>query len=317
MRTFLKSDRIFLSWLITDFCNYRCAYCTAAVSAGIEERWNVPALVRALNATGRKWCAGITGGEPFAFPDFVGVCRTLTEHDVTLWIDTNLSIENRVREFVDTVSPAMVDNMYISLHIEERERHGGVDAFVRMTDALRKKGFPFQVNYVLDPRLFRRFTKDVDFFRSKGIALLAKPYRGIYRMRLYPESYTPAERQIILDSSPDAFRRTLFYPRGVRCDAGCSLVRMLPDGTITRCVADATPLGSIHAGIRLNDRPLPCRVPYCPCFGWDFIEDEDKKELLRKALADRPPLRALARRYAAYAALVLKKKFSGNYRSVK
>jgi MoaA/NifB/PqqE/SkfB family radical SAM enzyme len=310
MRTFLKSDRVFLSWLLTGYCNYRCDYCTGVPASTMAESWDVPAVIRALNATGKKWCAGITGGEPFAFPEFVAICRTLADNDVTLWIDTNLSIEQRVLEFIGAVRPGMVENMYLSLHIEERERHGGVDAFVRLVHALREKGFPFQVNYVLDPRLVHRFKKDYDFFQAQGITLLAKPYRGVYRMKLYPESYTPEERRTILKSSPDAFRRTLFYPRGVRCEAGLSLVRMLPDGTITRCVADATPLGNIHSGIELNESALPCRVQCCPCFGWDLIDDDNKKNLLKDRLADRPTLLPLLRRYAGYYALVLKKLMS-------
>jgi hypothetical protein len=163
---------------------------------------------------------------------------------------------------------------------------------------------------VLDPRLFHRFQKDYDCFQAKGITLLAKPYRGVYRMKLYPESYAPEERRSILISSPDAFRRTLFYPQGARCEAGLSLVRMLPGGTITRCVADYTSLGNIYSGITLNDRALPCKVPCCPCFGWDFIEDEDKKDLLRNRLADKPVFRTLLRRYAGYYARVLKKRLS-------
>ena len=243
-----------------------------------------------------------------AWPHFISACQLLVKSDITLWIDTNLSIESRVREFAEKIPAAMVENLYISLHITERERHKQIDTFIKLMALLQNKGYKTQVNYVMDPRLLHRFAKDSEFFKTHGIELMAKPYKGVHRLKLYPESYTKGERRTILDSSPDAFRRTIFYPHGARCDAGRSLVRLLPDGTVTRCVADRTKQGTINTGIVLNNESLPCTVPCCSCFGWDLIEDENKKELMRQNLTDKPPLQSIARRYIGYYKRRIKKK---------
>lgn len=308
MRTFLKSNRVFASWVITNSCNFRCSYCYNNPSCA-EKKWDIEAMISTITKTGQKWCMGITGGEPFIYPEFLKICSQFVQNDITLYIDTNLSIEKKVREFAEVIPASMVENLYISLHIEERERRNEVNKFIELVNHLQKKSFPLQVNYVLDPRLFHRFEKDFEFFKSVGITLLAKPYKGVYRLRAYPEFYTKKQRETILKSSPDAFRRTLFYPGNVRCEAGKSLVRIAADGTVTRCVGDHTALGNIYSGFSLLDEATPCNAPFCPCFGWDLIDDEDKKMLIREALADKIVIKPLLRRYAGYYWRVLKKTF--------
>lgn len=273
----------------------------------MEEKWDIPAMIKTLNQTGQKWCMGITGGEPFAYPGFVEICSQFVQNDITLYIDTNLSIEKKVLQFAEIIPASMVENFYISLHIEERERRNGVESFIRTVNVLKEKEIPFQVNYVLDPRLLHRFERDFNFFQSKGITLLAKPFKGVYKFKPYPESYSRQQRELILKSSPDAFRRTLFYPGDACCEAGKSLVRIASDGTVTRCVGDHTSLGSIYSGFSLMKEAAPCRAPFCSCFGWDLIADEEKKELVKKGLADKIALKPLLRRYAGYHWRVLKK----------
>lgn len=261
MRTILKSNRVFASWVITNSCNYRCSYCYNNCSAPVE-KWDIDAIISTLSRTGQKWCMGITGGEPFLYPDFINICNQFVKNDITLYIDTNLSIEKKVLEFAETIPASMVENLYISLHIEERERRNEVNKFIDLVNNLQNKSFPLQVNYVLDPRLFHRFEKDFEFFKSAGITLLAKPYKGVYRLRAYPEFYTKKQREIILKSSPDAFRRTLFYPGNVRCDAGRSLVRIAADGTVTRCVGDHTPLGNFTPAFHSWMKPPHAKRPF-------------------------------------------------------
>lgn len=312
MRTFLKSERVFASWVITNACNFRCSYCYNNSNCAKNENWDIHTIIRALSQTGQKWCMGITGGEPFVYPDFLNVCTHLVQNDITLYIDTNLSIEKKVLEFAEKIPASMVENFYVSLHIEEREKRNEVGNFIRLVNFLQSKSFPIQVNYVLDPRLFHRFEKDFDFFKSNGITLLAKPYKGVYKLRAYPEFYTKKQREIILKSSPDAFRRTLFYPGNARCEAGKSLVRIAADGSVTRCVGDHTLLGDIYSGFSLFKEATPCNAPFCSCFGWDLIDDEDKKILIRNALADKIVLNPLLRRYAGYYLRVLKKSFKAS-----
>lgn len=59
------------------------------------EKWDIDAIISTLSRTGQKWCMGITGGEPFLYPDFINICNQFVKNDITLYIDTNLSIEKR------------------------------------------------------------------------------------------------------------------------------------------------------------------------------------------------------------------------------
>jgi MoaA/NifB/PqqE/SkfB family radical SAM enzyme len=307
MKSNLFSERRFCSWLITNFCNYHCTYCFGGGCSQITEKWDVDQIIKTLKTTEKKWCMGITGGEPFAYPNFIDICKKLIDNDITLYIDTNLSIESRVEDFIQTIQPQMVENLYIALHIEEREKRTGVDKFIKSVRKLQEKQFPFQINYVLHPKLLNRFQKDTDFFQSHGITLLPKPFQGIHNFKLYPEAYSLQVKKLILQSDPDAFRRTLFFSRGLACNAGNSLVRLLPNGNFTRCVADPTVVGSLKDGVTLLNKPIPCESLYCPCFGWDLIEDSDKKSILSKRLTDTEFNLFTIKRYVGFYLRVVKK----------
>ena len=91
MRTILKSNRVFASWVITNSCNYRCSYCYNNCSAPVE-KWDIDAIISTLSRTGQKWCMGITV-ESLSLSDFINICNQFVKNDITLYIDTNLSIE--------------------------------------------------------------------------------------------------------------------------------------------------------------------------------------------------------------------------------
>jgi MoaA/NifB/PqqE/SkfB family radical SAM enzyme len=309
METFLTSDRHFLSWYVTDFCNYRCSYCGSITCQKAYDPLNVEQIITALTATGKKWCVGMTGGEPFTCPDFVTICQKLVDAGMLIQIDTNLSLRKPVTDFIHAIPAAMVDNLYISLHIEQREERGEVSQLISHISALRKKGFPFQVNYVLDPRLLHRFEKDVAFFGQQGISLQAKPYRGIYKGKLYPEAYTTEEMALIQQSNPESFLEMLFYSKGVMCSAGQTLIRLWPDGTFSRCAVDKTSTGTLSDGISLNSEPLPCRMPYCSCFGMELISEEELNDVLQNRICRKPPFMIALRRYGGFIKRTLAGKF--------
>jgi organic radical activating enzyme len=308
MNTSLHSGRKFCSWLITNFCNFHCSYCFGGGSQQIKEKWDIKLIIKTLKQTGEKWCIGITGGEPFAYPEFVDICKQMVDNDIKLWIDTNLSIDSSFKEFVARISPDMVENLYIASHIEEREKRSGINSFFDKLNILRENRFPFEINYVLHPRMIKRFYNDAEQFQKRGFSLLPKPFQGIYKFRTYPESYSPREKQLILKHDPEAFRRSLFRSRGLLCNAGSSMVRLTSGGVFTRCVADSTVIGNLQDGISLLKNPAKCKSIYCPCFGWDLIEDMDKKAMLSKNLSDKKLDLLTIKRYLGFYFRLAKKK---------
>ena len=210
----------------------------------------------------------MTGGEPFLYPDFVQVCRRLAEKH---WIavDTNMSLTDRIRDFARSIPPARVADLYVALHIEERERRGEVPAFIENVTLLKEHGFHVSVNYVIHPTLADRFPDDERFFRERGIRLIPRPFKGKYQGRDYPAGYDE-KAKALFSSKPSAGRKMVYNFQGVPCRAGRDLIRLEPDGTVLRCPGERTALGNILSSVRLYDRPVPCGVSRCPCFGADY-----------------------------------------------
>lgn len=256
---------------MTRKCNFRCEYCYFPHdNTPVTETLPVEKIKDFLDGTGRTWTVGMTGGEPFIYPGFVDVCQSLTTtHNIG--VDTNLSVSSRVRDFGERIDPERVDDLYVSLHIEERERVKGVDAFIKNARFLMDKGFKVIVNYVIHPTLEERFHKDKAFFGDHGIAITPRPFRGEFEGRRYPEAYGDRGLAIFGDH-PEQGKKVAFNFYGIPCSAGMTLLRMEPDGTIFRCPGDKTTLGNVLTGVELYDEPLPCTKKRCPCRGLDHID---------------------------------------------
>lgn len=234
----------------------------------------VPNLIKTLKKTKKNWTVGMTGGEPFIYPDFVQVCKEITRH-YNIAIDTNLSIDSKTREFANTIHPKKVDYIFVSTHIQERERIEDVDNLITRVLMLKNKGFNVIVNYVLYPTLVKKFEEDYKYFKFKGIELLVTPFKGEFNDKIYPRSYTKSERKLIYKYDPNVE----FYPtnlKGTFCNAGKNLIRIHQNGTITRCSSDEkTIIGNIFEGIKLFKKSFPCLVTKCKCFGYDLIENKN------------------------------------------
>jgi len=202
-------------WHISHFCNFRCAYCfcgsqSGDIFRGVED---IPKIVDAFDRLGRTCLINISGGEPFLYRDFIALCRRLTARH-QLCVNTNLS-HNDVYRFIEEIDPGKVRYLNCSLHISERERMRTVEDFIEKFNALTANGFQAFATYVMYPPLLTRFGADYAFFKSRGIIVRPKIFRGTFNRfnlpdawlrnrpgrclrRLYPNAYTPGERKKIL-----------------------------------------------------------------------------------------------------------------------
>ena len=257
-------------WNMTRKCNFRCEYCYFPHdNTPVTETLDARRIKDFLDATGETWKIGLTGGEPFIYPGIIDICRILTENHV-IGIDTNLSVSSKVREFAQTIDPARVHNLYVALHIEERERVKGVDAFINNARLLMDRGFTIIVNYVVHPTLEERFHRDVEFFASHGITITPRPFRGEFEGRRYPEAYGDRAKAIFGDH-PEQGKKVAFNFERLPCSAGRTLLRMEPDGTIYRCPGDKTVLGNVMDEVHLLNGCPPCIKKRCPCRGLDHV----------------------------------------------
>lgn len=268
-----------LIWNMTRKCNFRCEYCYFPHdNSPVTETLPVERITDFLDSTGRTWTVGMTGGEPFIYPGMVDICEALTENHF-IGVDTNLSVSSKIREFAERIDPSRVEDLYVALHIEERERIKGVPAFIKNAQLLMEKGFKVIVNYVVHPNLLGRFQTDRHFFSTHGIDITPRPFKGKFEGRRYPEAYGELA-QTIFGDHPEQGKKIAFNFFGVPCSAGQTLLRMEPDGTVFRCPGDKTVLGNVLDGVKLADGPEACRKQRCPCRGLDHVILSSTQEAL-------------------------------------
>ncbi|CCH49050.1 radical SAM protein [Pseudodesulfovibrio piezophilus] len=266
----MKTQINSIIWNMTRKCNFRCEYCYFPHdNTPVTETLPVDKVKAFLNGTGRPWSVRMTGGEPFIYPGIIDICAELSRSH-RIGIDTNLSVSSKIQDFADRIDPDRVENLYVALHIEERERVKGVNSFIRNARLLIDRGFAVIVNYVVHPNLEKRFHQDVAFFAERGITITPRPFRGEYNGRRYPEAYGD-RAQAIFANHPEQGKKIAFNFYGVPCTAGQTLLRLEPDGTIFRCPGDKTVLGNVLDHVTLGSGAEPCRKMRCPCRGLDHV----------------------------------------------
>lgn len=289
----------FVSWDLTDKCNFSCEYCgrlgsnakpglylrarhkVAQIIKGRKEEnspkslpskrddlWgNIDEVIDRFSACNRPFVFGFTGGEPLIYPHFVDICARIVEKSpFRIALDTNLSID--IQPWMNAVPADRVAYIYSSMHILERERKKEpLDHFLEQVVKLQENSYKVIVNYVLYPPLIARFRKDYDYCASKGVNIVPKSFKGMYRGRRYPNAYTDSERELLLEFNPgEPFSREVPDHSGRRCKAGMTLLRIRQDGEVVRCVSDPSSLGNVFTSFALYDAPHPCQVYSCPCF---------------------------------------------------
>jgi tetratricopeptide (TPR) repeat protein len=217
------------------------------------------------------------------YPGFVDICAALAERHMVS-VDTNLSMTRVVREFVERVPPQRVYDLYIALHVEERERKGQMEAFAENVRLLLEKGYELTVNYVLHPTLVERYPADKTFYESRGVPITPRPFKGKHEGRHFPADYDTAARAILAER-PRSGRKMVYNFQTVPCRAGRDLLRMEPDGEVLHCPGDLTSHGNVLTGVRRNQGARPCRVERCPCFGIDYVQMEPAQERFTQGLA--------------------------------
>jgi len=265
----VRQDSLYALWDITRECNFNCSYCCSPRKNSRSARISGRRLSEALGENGKNWTIHISGGEPFLYPGFIEICRELTK-EFQIKVNSNLSLNSEVVEFSNSINPSRVELIETSLHIEERERLGNLEDFIRNVLLLKSRGFKVGVKAVLHPAFIERFQGDRQYLESRGVKLFPKPFKGSYSGKIYPKAYPAQIKEFLLSNTPG----NPFYPfcfKGINCRAGKTFIRINLDGVVTRCLDDSAVLGNINDGFRLKDAPAPCRSYRCSCFGYDLI----------------------------------------------
>ena len=228
-----------------------------------------------------------TGGEPFIFPGFIKLVKNVSKSNYVSVI-TNLSTRN-INTFADEIDPEKVKFIFISLHIEELEKFRLVDEFISKVKYLKKRGFNIFVSYVMYPPLFERFESDYIFFKSHGIIIFPKLFKGAYNKKIYPASYSDDETRLMMKYMNNETKMMLNSNldfRGKECQAGKVSVVVKENGKVYRCWGDKKPIGNFFkADMGFFDENKPCRARECICPNEGLIFSEK----MPKAKNQSPP----------------------------
>ena len=114
---------VIADWALNKVCNFSCPYCF--VPAKRKEKQRMRGMMHRKLLTDsiipeKTWLVHMSGGEPFLHPDFIGLCKGLTEkHYVS--VNTNLS-SRLVDDFCERIDPERVSFVHCSLHIIEKRK---------------------------------------------------------------------------------------------------------------------------------------------------------------------------------------------------
>jgi len=290
----MKKYDIQVEWMLNYHCNFNCDYCffTLKFRNRPEHRQFAPAqkVIDFFNSQNKTLLIHLSGGEPFLYPNFIDLCQKLTEK-LHIAIDSNLTLNN-VYDFANKINPERVNFISASLHIDERDRIGGRDEFIKKINYLQDRGFKVYATQVMHPIVLEDFEKIFDYFNDRGGVVLPKSFNGKYEKQIYPQSYSEDEKNKILyyidqaNQNPsvslkddkDFLTGNLSF-KGSPCSAGRKLIVIDYDGTIRRCFDGREILGNIFQNkLHLLTQDQICTSPICHCayHGLKFASGQPK-----------------------------------------
>lgn len=151
-----KLDQVFLHWSLTNWCNYKCSYCS--VYDAVHSDFSKPdhtalhnlSLAR-INAISSDFNMCITGGEPTLHPQFVEIITALVkmDHCLNVAVFTNLSRSENYYRSLEQINSSKL-GICASYHPEFSD----VNKFISKAKAIASTTIPFsvQVSMTSDPK---------------------------------------------------------------------------------------------------------------------------------------------------------------------
>lgn len=286
----MKKYDILAEWRINEFCNFSCKYCSVPLKHNHKYLGpsNIDKIIDFFDKTDFKFLIHMSGGEPFLCPDFIKLCESLTKrHRIS--INTNLAT-GLINELAKRIDPKKVEFIHSSLHISERERLNLKEDFIKKYKTLEQAGFNVFASQIMHPENLKEFDKIFNHFKSKGVIIFPKVFKGAYKGKRYPWAYTQEEKEKIgafrKMSKLQEMKETLkflaldkesndggFSFKGLPCSAGRKFIAIEFDGALRRCLDDNTYLGDIFKGrLKLFNKDKLCIAKTCSCpyFGLTF-----------------------------------------------
>jgi MoaA/NifB/PqqE/SkfB family radical SAM enzyme len=231
-------------------------------------------FLHTLDETGKTFLVQFTGGEPFLTRGLVDTSLRIAERHY-LGFTTNLTPAS-VKDFIRLISPSRVRFILASAHVEECRRRGLLETYVENFTACREKGFPIVADVVAYPGYFDDIPEYRKFFLRYGIQFQLSAYKGFYKGKLYPESYTQQEREMLIPGSI-----TSIYSKGKLCNAGYNAMISNKHGQVQPCYFIGRSMGHIYKKITLRQGLIKCPITFCSC-PFSYCESNLFQQALQK-----------------------------------
>ncbi len=287
--SFLPENCKMMIWKINSDCNLNCNYCHDDKPSA-NKTFTPVQIEKAFDKNDITWFVNITGGEPFLYPEFIKIIRVLTKNHFVS-INTNLTKDNYSQLF-SIEGKDHILGINASLHIDQLESKNLLQTYIQNFNLLKNSGIPILASIVAHPMILENIVAQIHQLNEQGIKpVVLRFFYGSYQNKIYPESYTPAEINLISEFilPPTEFaisnhNRTFF---NTRCQTGFSSCFMKPDGELFRCTSDAYSLGNFISGQAVFKKNLhKCNILRTQCLFECMFHSEIKQEnyfnMLRK-----------------------------------
>lgn len=185
-------------------CNYKCPYCYYFYSPKAENYFfgNIQEWHDAFKKSfgNQKLIFYLAFGEPTLGEAFYNVLKMIEEKSKwSLRITTNLS--QNLERLINT-RLAKEGRLYINVSFHPTQI--SIEKFLEKALYLRKHNLEAPIIYVMWPPHLKRFESDFKVFNDHNFLVHIRRFKGIYKGKYYPKSYTDEERQFIARYCDDA-----------------------------------------------------------------------------------------------------------------
>lgn len=262
-----------VEWQVCGVCNYDCSYCIQSKKSrvGYPEPQKVNKFIDFFARLQGPWEIKMSGGEPFAFKDFMArIIPGLVERTThRISVLTNLSAPKSILQRFAQLTGDRLGIVSASFHQE----FTGFDEFLEKVVALRGWMHPqasLVVNSVLVPATLHNLFEVRERLQEHGLKLFPQWLKTKHGRHEYgPEEQRTVTALVGHDPTPREANLAPNY-RGRLCWTGVEYFVVTQDGEVWSCRTARRHkegyLGNVFRDdVRLRDEPLPCSYDICPC----------------------------------------------------
>lgn len=260
-----------LDFLITQNCNYRCAYCSQSkkfVEGKLEsaDDSTLNSLLSFLDKNNEKFQFEITisGGEPLLHPKFFYLLEEIVKRNAKISIVSNFSFPIEAYKKIKDVSGDNLKELFISLHLTQVK---DIDSFLKKAEIFNKyKGNSnFTIGAVLTDENCEKLKVISDYFNEREIKFELQHLRIKNSFVQYKNE---AKEFISKFKISKIKEKSNTY--GNLCSAGCNFMFIYQNGEAFRCYSSRFNrihhLGNINNDkFKIYKRPIPCLNRNCTC----------------------------------------------------